>query len=200
MVVVSTILLACSKQQDTSATATEVSQEHEMAGTASTKVANAQTPIAKPLKLAVNRVKVGSLFGEQQLDRQATGQAPIFKENTTFGRKDAVHLIVETIGSGRAILKAQWGYMTRGKQKYIGSSSQTVTATGPMATLFTMLQELPLKDSPPKDQPLKQDPVVTQGLQQGRDLTERPNLKVGSYRVEIWLDDVLTAVKEFRVE
>jgi len=122
-------LLACGKNEDASST-TSPAHEADTALVPESKV----TPVPAGTGtegIKVSKVQVGSTLDENK---------QVMKENTTFGTKDTVYVVVETTGTGKGTMKAKWYYMKDGEQENLEDTSEDIESTGKASTEFHILQ------------------------------------------------------------
>lgn len=115
-------LLACSKHDDSSTTATE--QKAETSALPPASEANASVSISK--------VTLGNAISADK---------HVLAENSIFHTKDTIYAVVETTGSGKATLKAKWSFVKDGDLKDVDETTQDIEATGPAATEFHIAKD-----------------------------------------------------------
>lgn len=77
--------------------------------------------------VSVKAISLGNAIGD-------TKQVTAAKES--FGAKDTIYAVVETIGSGKASLKAAWTFHKGGKTAPVNETTQEIDATGPANSEF----------------------------------------------------------------
>jgi hypothetical protein len=80
-----------------------------------------------PAPVSVKAVTLGNAIGDT---KQVT--APM----STFGKKDTIYAVVETVGTGKATLKADWTFHKGDKAAPVNSTTQEIDAAGPANSEF----------------------------------------------------------------
>jgi len=96
--------------------------------------APAPAPVAQDMvnvPVSVKAISLGNAVGENKLVA-----APM----ESFGAKDTIHAVVETIGSGKATLKAVWTFHKGGKTAPVNETTQEIDAAGPANSEFHISQ------------------------------------------------------------
>jgi hypothetical protein len=86
-----------------------------------------QAPPPAPDVVSVANVSLGKALGPDKKVAAATD---------TFAKGDTIYVVVETTGSGKATLKANWTYHKGDKTAPVRQESQTISASGPAASEF----------------------------------------------------------------
>jgi predicted small lipoprotein YifL len=100
------------------------------AAPAPSPAAQVPAPTAQDLvnvPLAVKAVTLGNAIGDT---KQVT--TPL----ASFGPKDSIYAVVETIGSGKASLKAAWTFHKGDKSAPVNETTQEIDAAGPSNSEF----------------------------------------------------------------
>lgn len=82
---------------------------------------------ATNVPVSVKAITLGNAIGD-------TKQVTAAMES--FGAKDTIHAVVETIGSGKASLKAVWTFHKGDKTAPVNEATQEIDATGPANSEF----------------------------------------------------------------
>jgi predicted small lipoprotein YifL len=96
-------------------------------------VTQAPAPAPAPVEDLVNvpvAVKAVTLGNQIGADKKVA--APL----TSFGAKDTIYAVVDTIGSGKAALKAVWTYHKGDKTAPVNETTQELEAAGPASSEF----------------------------------------------------------------
>ena len=91
--------------------------------------APAPAPAPAPAAVSVSAATVGSAVGADKKVTQA---------KDSFAKNDTIYVAVDTAGSGTANLKARWTYTHEGKSVPVKEDTQTIQATGPSTTEFSV--------------------------------------------------------------
>lgn len=90
-------------------------------------------PVAAPAPApAVEAVSVKQLVLASKLGADKKAVAPA----TTFAPADTIYAVVETAGTGQAVLKAVWTYHKGDKTAQVNDAQENLTLAGPASTEF----------------------------------------------------------------
>jgi hypothetical protein len=96
----------------------------------------APAPVAAPAPAVQDTVNVPVSVKSVTLGNQLGDGKKVAAPLGTFGAKDTIYAVVETIGTGKATLKAVWTFHKGDKTAPVNETTQEIDAAGPANSEF----------------------------------------------------------------